>query len=753
MENYLYLILITMAVLAVIDLMVGVSNDAVNFLNSAIGSKAIPFKGIMIIASLGILFGSIFSSGMMEIARSGIYVPAKFSFADVMSIFLAVMITDIILLDVFNYFGLPTSTTVSIVFELLGAAFCLAIYNIATTSGEWDTILTYINTEKASEIVSSILLSVLISFTVGMAVQYVSRVLFTFQYKNKLKTIGVIFGGVAMSAISYFILIKGLKGVSFISDDVKVWVDTHELTLLFGLLVLFSLVSFIITRLGYNILKVIIGVGTFALAVSFAGNDLVNFIGVPVGAFQSMEIFQQSGSADWNTFMMGPLASSNLQAPAWILLLSGVLMVITLWTSKKARTVIETEMSLTNQSDGTEQFKSNKLSRTIVRSVIKLGSTLSYLMPRTLQARIDKKFENPMIGKAASKMGDEPMFDMIRASVNLMVASSLIALGTSMKLPLSTTYVTFMVAMGTAFADRAWGRESAVYRVSGVFHVIGGWFVTAGCAFGGAFIFAYLLKVGGVVTFVGSLILLALLLYRNAKSHDRKIKAKALAQLNLEKSDIISLQQVIETSSLQISETFAKTNILYKESIDSLIKEDLDALITNKKLVKKLNNDLNSTNNTVHEFIRSLDDSSVKSSRYYIISLGYLQDMVENLGVINTNALSHVDNNHKPLRRSQSKDLKYLVEQIGEWFSNIHMTYRRMDFSKVDELIKERDAIQNHINVLLDKQIDRIRTSESSSKNSRLYFSILLETNELLSSTFKLLRLHTEFDLFRRRNT
>lgn len=753
MENYLYLILITMAVLAVIDLMVGVSNDAVNFLNSAIGSKAIPFKGIMIIASLGILFGSIFSSGMMEIARSGIYVPAKFSFADVMSIFLAVMITDIILLDVFNYFGLPTSTTVSIVFELLGAAFCLAVYNIATTSGEWDTILTYINTEKASEIVSSILLSVLISFTVGMAVQYVSRVLFTFQYKNKLKTIGVIFGGVAMSAISYFILIKGLKGVSFISDEVKAWVDTHDLTLLAGLFVGFSLISFIITRLGYNILKVIIGVGTFALAVSFAGNDLVNFIGVPVGAFQSVEIFQQSGSTDWNTFMMGPLASSNLQAPTWILLLSGVLMVITLWTSKKARTVIETEMSLTNQSDGTEQFKSNKLSRTIVRSVIKLGSALSYLMPRTLQARIDKKFENPMISKAASKMGDEPMFDMIRASVNLMVASSLIALGTSMKLPLSTTYVTFMVAMGTAFADRAWGRESAVYRVSGVFHVIGGWFVTAGCAFGGAFIFAYLLKVGGVVTFVGSLILLALLLYRNARSHDRKIKAKALAQLNLEKSDIISLQQVIETSSLQISETFAKTNILYKESIDSLIKEDLDALITNKKLVKKLNNDLNSTNNTVHEFIRSLDDSSVKSSRYYIISLGYLQDMVENLGVINTNALSHVDNNHKPLRRSQSKDLKYLVEQIGEWFSNIHMTYRRMDFSKVDELIKERDAIQSHINVLLDKQIDRIRTSESSSKNSRLYFSILLETNELLSSTFKLLRLHTEFDLFRRRNT
>src|SRR5690606_10043073 len=293
-------------------------------------------------ASLGILFGSVFSSGMMEIARSGIYVPAKFSFADVMSIFLAVVITDIILLDVFNYFGLPTSTTVSIVFELLGAAFCLAIFNIVTSGGAWDTLFTYINTEKASEIVSSILLSVLISFTVGMAVQYISRVLFTFKYEKKLTTIGVLFGGVAMACISYFILIKGLQGVSFISDSVKMWVDTHELTLLGGSFVFFSLVSFVITRLGYNILKVIIGIGTFALALSFAGNDLVNFIGVPVGAFQSVEIFQQTPGTDWDTFMMGALASSELRSPTWILLIAGIIMVITLWTSKKARTVIET---------------------------------------------------------------------------------------------------------------------------------------------------------------------------------------------------------------------------------------------------------------------------------------------------------------------------------------------------------------------------------------------------------------------------
>ncbi|WP_156309200.1 inorganic phosphate transporter [Sphingobacterium endophyticum] len=754
MENYLFLVLITLAVLAIIDLMVGVSNDAVNFLNSAIGSKAIPFKSIMIIASLGILFGSIFSSGMMEIARSGIYVPSMFSFDDVITIFLAVMITDIILLDIFNYFGLPTSTTVSIVFELLGAALCLAVYNIAIKDGDWSTLSSYINTEKASEIVYSILLSVVISFTVGMAVQYISRVLFTFQFEKKLKTIGVIFGGIAMASISYFILIKGLKGVSFIGDDVKDWVQAHELLLLAGSFVLFSLLSYIINLLGYNILKVIIGIGTFALALSFAGNDLVNFIGVPVAAAQSVEIFQSIPGANPDTYTMDALASSDIVAPTWILLCAGIVMVITLWTSKKAKTVIETEMSLTNQGDGAEKFKSNMLSRSIVRGFIKLGTGLTYLMPRTLQASLDKKFENPMLNahRKKKKSQDEPMFDMIRASVNLMVASSLIALGTSMKLPLSTTYVTFMVAMGTAFADRAWGRESAVYRVSGVFHVIGGWFVTAGCAFAGAVIFAFFLKIGGIVTFVISLIVLALLLYRNAKSHDRKIKAKALQELNLEKSDIIGLQQVIETSAQQISETFSKTNLFFKEAIDSLIKEDLDALMNNKKLVKKLQNELNSTNNSMYDYIRNLDDTSVKGSRYYIISLGYLQDMVENVAVINSNALSHVDNNHKPLRFSQSKDLKYVVERISEWFSKINMTYKRLDFSKIDEIIKEREDIQEYINNLLDKQIDRIRTSENSPKNSRLYFSILLETNELISSTFKLMRLHKEFDSFRRRN-
>lgn len=750
MENYLYLVIITLITLGIIDLMVGVSNDAVNFLNSAIGSKAIPFRLIMILASAGILCGAVFSSGMMEIARSGIYIPSMFSFNDVIIIFLAVMITDIILLDVFNYFGLPTSTTVSIVFELLGGAVCLGLYKIATTTGDWSTLSHYINTEKASEIVISILLSVILSFTVGMAVQYVSRLIFTFQFERKMKTFGVFFGGVALAAISYFIIIKGLKTVSFIDKSTKEWINTHELLLIAGSFVLFTIFSFILTQLKVNILKVIIGIGTFALALSFAGNDLVNFIGVPVAAIQAIGFFSASGGNP-DTYMMSELGSADIVAPIWILFISGGIMIITLWTSKKAKTVIETEMSLSSQDGGAEKFQPNTLSRWIVRGFLNLGTGISYLMPRALQTRLDRSFENER-STAKKKTQDEPMFDMVRASVNLMVASSLIALGTSMKLPLSTTYVTFMVAMGTAFADRAWDRESAVYRVSGVFHVIGGWFFTAACAFAGAFVIAYLLKIGGIITFVGALVLLALLLVYNAKSHKKKVAEQAKRKLKLAKEDIHTLQQVTEASSDQISEVFAKSNIFYKEIVDGLIKNDLTTLSMNKKLIKKFLRDLDSTNDNLYNFIRNLDDSSVKGSRFYIMSLGYLQDIVENLYVIAGNAQSHVDNNHKMLKDYQGNDLQLVASELGNWYAEVYNMYRRRDFLKIDNTMKQRDQLQKVINNLLDKQIDHIRTTENSPKNTKLYFSILLETNELISSTFKLLRLNKEFEEFKINN-
>lgn len=749
MEHYLYLVIITLIILSVIDLMVGVSNDAVNFLNSGLGSKALSFRLIMILASAGILCGAVFSSGMMEIARSGIYVPSMFSFNDVIVIFLAVMITDIILLDVFNYFGLPTSTTVSIVFELLGGAVCLALYKIMTTTGDWSTLPTYINTEKASEIVVSILLSVVISFTIGMLVQYLSRVVFTFQFEKRLKTFGVFFGGIALALISYFILIKGLKSVTFISKDIKSWINEHEFLLLAGSFVFYSILSFILTKMNINILKVIVGVGTFGLALSFAGNDLVNFIGVPVAAIQSIQFFQASG-ADPNTYMMTELASSDIVAPIWILFASGLIMIITLWTSKKARTVIETEMSLSSQDSSTEKFQSNGLSRLIVRGFVNLGNMLSYIMPRTLQSKLDKRFDQ--VTTAQQKSKDEPMFDMIRASVNLMVASSLIAVGTSMKLPLSTTYVTFMVAMGTAFADRAWDRDSAVYRVSGVFHVIGGWFFTAACAFTGAFVIAYFLKIGGIVSFVIALIVLALLLFQNARIHKKKVAEQAERKLQLEKADIRSVQQVTEASANQISEVIAKANLFYKEVVENLVKNDLTSLGINKKLIKKLNKDLDSTNDNLYNFIRNLDDNSAKSSRYYIISVGYLQDIIENLYIISSNTHNHVDNNHKPLKQSRCEELYLISEQLGNWYAEIYNMYKRLEFTNIDNVMRQRNKIQNTINNLMDKQIEDIRTTESSPRNTRLYFSILLETNEMVSSTFKLLRLHKEFLEFKQAN-
>ncbi len=480
--------LIVLAALAIIDLVVGVSNDAVNFLNSAIGSKAISFKTTMIVASLGVLVGALFSSGMMEIARSGIFVPSMFSFNDVMIIFLAVMISDILLLDVFNSMGLPTSTTVSIIFELLGAAVCLAIYKIYTNEDDFSTLGTYINTKKASEIVYSILLSVILSFSIGGLVQYLSRLIFTFHYEKKLKYFGAVFGGIAITAITFFILIKGLKGVSFISKDQYNWIKENQLMIIGFNFIFFTILSQVFSSVfKINILRVIIVIGTFALALAFAGNDLVNFIGVPIAAFNSYEIFQTSGVSG-DVFMMGALADDNIVAPFYFLLFAGLVMVITLWTSKKAKSVIETGVNLSRQGDGVEKFAPNSASRFIVRTGVYIGEGLNYFLPKKIQIHIDKRFEK--VEKKSKNSEDEPAFDMVRASVNLMVASILISIGTSMKLPLSTTYVTFMVAMGTSFADRAWDRESAVYRIAGVFNVIGGWFFTAIVAFIMSFIIA-----------------------------------------------------------------------------------------------------------------------------------------------------------------------------------------------------------------------------------------------------------------------
>ncbi len=747
MEQIFVVMLIALAVLAIIDLTVGVSNDAVNFLNSALGSKAVSFKIIMIVASLGILIGAVFSGGMMEIARSGIFMPSMFTFNDVMIIFLAVMITDVLLLDVFNSLGLPTSTTVSIVFELLGAAVCLAAVKIITSEDSWATLPSYINTEKATEIVIGILLSVLLSFALGTIVQYISRLIFTFQVDRKLKYFGAIFGGVAISAITFFILIKGLKGSSFLSPEVSFWIDNNQWTILMVSVVVWTVLSQVIMSVfKVNILRIIIVIGTFALALAFAGNDLVNFIGVPIAAFQSFQFFSASGQTP-DTYMMGRLAEEDVVAPFYFLLIAGLVMVYTLWTSKKARSVIETEMSLAREdsSSSEEKFNPNILSKVIVRGMVLIGMGVNYFLPQSLQIKMDRRFEKPLLTRRAKK--DEPAFDMVRASVNLMVASILISIGTSMKLPLSTTYVTFMVAMGTSFADRAWDRDSAVYRVAGVFNVIGGWFVTAIVAFVAAFVVVYILKIGEIYALIGMLILLGILLYRSNKIHLKKTKEKEALDLKLNQVDIVTIQEVASESSSQIAGVITQINDWYTAIIDGVAIQDLNKLKKSRKQLKKLEKEIDKLRGNVYFFIKNLDETSVEASKFYVLTLGYLQDMIKAMSFIAQNSYLHVDNNHKKLKFNQIRDLKHIDNKLQELFDKIIILFSEENFSDINQILNDKDELISSVDRLIQKQIIRIRTTETSPKNSKLYFSILFETDDLMKSTIGLLELFKDFDI------
>lgn len=739
MENLYLVMLAALAILAVIDIMVGVSNDAVNFLNSGVGSKAVSFRTLLIVASIGILCGSLFSSGMMEIARSGIFVPAMFSFEEVMIIFLAVMISDIILFDIYNSVGFPTSTTVSIIFELLGAGVCVAIYKIVTSGGAFGTLGDYINTEKTSNIVSAILLSVLISFAVGATVMYISRIIFSFHFDKKIKYFGAIFGGAGITSITYFILFKGLKGSSIISPELKEMIDTHQMYILLGLFLFWTFFSQIIIWSKINIFRVIIVIGTFALALAFAGQDLVNFIGVPIGAIQAYEIYVEGGKD--STMLMGALASSDLKANFWYLLIGGAVMVYTICTSKKARGVIQTEVNLTKQSEGSEKFDANNFSRTVVRGGIYLGRFTSYILPKSLQQRIDKRFE----AKTYSKTEDAPAFDMVRASVNLIVASILLALATTLKLPLSTTYVTFMVAMGSSFADRAWDRESAVYRIAGVFNVIGGWFLTALVAFTTAVIITFLLVIGKAFAFFGLLIFVAILLYRSNRKYTEKVKEEE-KKLKLKKKDIATAKEIVIESSSQIAKVILETNELYTNVINSLSTQDLAKLKSNKKKLKKIEKNLDELKANVYYFIKNIEDASVEGSRFYIIILGYIQDMVQSIGFITTSSYTHVNNNHKKLKLNQIKDLKSVNNQLQKLFDELEKSFVNEDYPRLNSINEEKEELLQLISKLIEKQIIRIRTNENSPKNSKLYFGLLLETNDLINASMNLVTLFQNFN-------
>jgi phosphate/sulfate permease len=697
----------------------------------------------MIVASIGIAVGAIFSSGMMEVARKGIFNPGEFYFDEIMIIFMAVMITDVLLLDFFNTLGMPTSTTVSIVFELLGAAVAMALIKIAVSDTETVANLSqYINTEKAVLIISGIFLSVIVAFSIGALVQYLSRLFLTFNFEQKPKIFGALFSGIALTSITYFIFMKGLKGTAYYKD-IEGILEGSELYIIGMSFVLWTSLSFVLTRfLNVNLYKIIITVGTFALALAFAGNDLVNFIGVPMAAWNSYEAWTASG-VPASEFNMSVLAG-KVPTPTIFLFIAGLIMVVTLWFSSKAKKVAATEVNLARQSEGHERFQPNSLSRVIVRGTLGVTKGLSFVLPKSMQKNIGKRFEKPVVNLPKKKVFELPAFDAVRASTNLMVAGILISIATSYKLPLSTTYVTFMVAMGTSLADRAWDRESAVYRVAGVLNVIGGWFFTAFIAFVTAAIFTYLIHLGSITAVSLLLLLVLFILVRNFVKHKKEEKETAQKKV-LKREELITAKEVIEETSDHISEVISRANKLYSNVVINLSLQELSKLKKTDKHVLKLNAEVDALKDEAFYFIKSLDDSSVEASRFYLMVLGYLQDISQSISYISKASYKHVNNNHKQLKTDQIEDLKVIDDQLSTMLKEISAIFHERRFGDISRVVDEKEELFEHVSKSIERQINRIRSEESSAKNTTLYFGNLLETKDLISAIMNLLELYQEF--------
>jgi len=739
MDNMYLILVIVLFALAFSDLIVGVSNDAINFLNSAIGSKVAPRYVIMILASLGILVGATFSSGMMEVARKGIFFPDQFYFSEIMIIFLAVMIADVILLDLFNTFGLPTSTTVSIVFELLGAAVAVSLIKIYGTGGH---LSDYINSATALLIIAGILLSIVLAFTVGTIAQYLTRILFTFNYNKKIKYYGAIWGSISITAIIFFILIKGAKGSSFVSPELLVQIKANTMYILVGSFLFWTIVlQLIIWFTKINILKIIVLVGTFALAMAFAGNDLVNFIGVPLAGFSSYQAFIAEPGADPGQFLMTSL-TGKVHTETYLLLLAGIIMAVTLWFSRKARTVADTEINLSRQADGDERFGASTFSKNLVRGSISIFKTVDLIVPKFLKTFIAKRFVT--VEESKENDEDKPSFDLIRASVNLTVASILISFATSLKLPLSTTYVTFMVAMGTSFGDGAWGRESAVYRISGVTSVIGGWFLTAFAAFVGAFSFAYIISYGGTIA-ITALIILAILFIVKTHTLHRKREAEKESEIDLDDNKILRHSDVVEKSSRNIIRTLEIISNAYRDTIIGLANEDRKALKITKQEVEELNKKVKKLKNKIHRTIDNLREESIETGHYYVQVLDYLREMAHSLTFMLYNVYKHIDNNHNGLSEEQIKEFDHVSLGVEGLLNGVLTIIKEKNYDEIGTVITNQQELLSYIGDLNRTQLKRIKKGEAGTKNGLLYLGVLSETKSLLLQTINLLKAERDF--------
>ncbi|MCF8230361.1 MAG: inorganic phosphate transporter [Bacteroidales bacterium] len=744
MEN-IYLVLVGfLFLLAISDLMVGVSNDAVNFLNSAIGSKVAPLKIIMLIAAVGIIFGATFSSGMMEVARKGIFHPQYFYFSEIIIIFLAVMVTDVLLLDLFNTFGMPTSTTVSIVFELLGAAVAVAMLK-ALSSPETMGMGDYINSGKALAIIAGILLSVVIAFTVGAIVQYIARLLFSFNYKRNLRYFGAIWGGIAITAITYFILIKGAKGASFMSEDTKMLIRENAMLIIVGSFVFWTIILQLFTWLTkMNVLKFIVLVGTFALAMAFAGNDLVNFIGVPLAGYESYKSFLANPGADPNMFLMSSLTGA-VKTPTFFLLIAGIIMTITLWFSKKSRSVTKTEINLARQNVGYERFGSSMFARSLVRFSTNTSKVFRNIIPASLINKVEKQFDASEYKRQQKAMGEQaPYFDLIRASVNLVVASVLIAFATSLKLPLSTTYVTFMVAMGTSLSDKAWGRESAVYRITGVLSVIGGWFFTAFSAFTVAFLLALLFSWGG---FVAILIMMIVALVVVIKTHGLH-KRRASEQQKNEVLDNINQENILQKSADTIIDTLKGVIDVYGKTIESLGEEDLKKLKSVFKESAEINKTSKRLKDNIHRIVDELQEDMIETGHYYVQVMDYLREIGHATNFIAEPALEHVKNNHKGLIPQQINELIDIKKGMNEYIKVISEVIVSKNFNKIDSIGNTQQDLLKMIDSVRKNQIKRIKKAETGTKNSMLFLNILQESKNLVLFMLNMLKSYRDFVIY-----
>lgn len=727
--------------LAIFDLLVGVSNDAVNFMNSAVGAKVARYRTIIIVAAVGVFVGAIMSNGMMDIARHGIFQPANFSFYEIMCILLAVMVTDVVLLDVFNTLGLPTSTTVSMVFELLGGTFILAILKIIGDETGLLSLGDMMNTEKALSVIMGIFLSVAIAFIAGTIVQYISRLIFSFNYKKHLSwTIGI-FGGISVTSLSYFILIKGLKSAPFMSAESLAWIDQNTTLLVAGCFVFFTLLMQILHWCKVNVFRIIVLLGTFALALAFAGNDLVNFIGVPLAGFSAYtDYVANSNGAGIHDFMMSSLMSSA-KTPAIFLFASGIIMVYALATSKKAKNVIKTSVDLARQEEGDEMFGSSALARTIVRRATTINEFMVKVIPVGMRRWIDSRFNKDEV-----ILENGAAFDMVRAAVNLVLSGLLIIIGTTMKLPLSTTYVTFIVAMGSSLADRAWGRESAVYRITGMLSVIGGWFITAFVAFT---ICALVTAIMFYTSFVGMFIFICVavfLLVRSNIKYSKKEKAEQQddtfkrMMASKDKAEVLSLLR------LHVKETLTDyinyTEQAYMQVTDGFINEDLKQL---KKVMSSTDDQKKMLKKRRRKEILGLRripiPIAIEKNTWFHLGSNSCEQMLYCLKRICEPCKEHVDNNFNPISKDCIAEFLPIREELCQLMDRTQTVIENNNYAEADDILVKGDALKNKISALRKQQMNRMQEADSTSlKASMVYLNILQESQELVSIWRHLLR-------------